>query len=283
MVAEARIGCELERIVLARIASDKLVLPAMPAAATRCLELLRDPCYQQHRVIATLESDPLLAASVLHAASTAAAGGTATRLDQAIGRLGAERLQQAVIEYAAHQLFRSSNPRIAAANRKVWQHSVAVALLARELATPSGCDGDAAYLAGLLHDLGKPVIAAMLLEAERQLGQRTRWLDDAGWTRIVESAHRKVGVAIAAKWQLPEDVAAAIADCSDYDPAHRTGVANVVRLANAIAKREGYATGAVDRADLDAMIMVGQSMIGADDAIVARLAAGVAEKVGQLR
>lgn len=55
----------------------------------------------------------------------------------------------------------------------------------------------------------------------------------------------------------------------------------MVRFANALAKREGYTTGPVDASDIDALIMIGRSMIGADDAVIDRLAAGLAERVAQ--
>jgi len=59
-------------------------------------------------------------------------------------------------------VFDATGP-FAEANRKIWDHSVAVARLARDLASYVGRrDADAYYLAGLLHDIGKPVVAAML-------------------------------------------------------------------------------------------------------------------------
>jgi hypothetical protein len=43
---------------------------------------------------------------------------------------------------------------------------------------------DTCYLAGRLHDIGKPVLAAMILEVDRKLGRATPgWSDLTGWTR----------------------------------------------------------------------------------------------------
>jgi hypothetical protein len=63
----------------------------------------------------------------------------------------------------------------------------------------------------------------------------------------------------------------AIRDCSDYDASNRGSTANVVRLANAVAEREGFVTGPIDLADVDAMILVGTSMLGADATLLTRL------------
>jgi putative nucleotidyltransferase with HDIG domain len=148
-----------------------------------------------------------------------------------------------------------------------------VALLARDIAALIGnIEPDTCYLAGLLHDIGKPVLGAMMLEIDRKLGRQTPdWIDLPAFVQIIESSHRKVGVAVATEWKIPDAITAAIRDCSDYDGGDRASVANVVRLSNALAKREGYTTAPVDAADIEAMIMVGMSMLGADNTVVDRL------------
>lgn len=275
---------ELGRIVLQKIASGRLVLPVMPEVAQRCLATLRDPKFIQGKLTAELEREPLLAASILKTAMSAANAGTNVKtLDQAVSTIGQQKLKSLIVEFMTRELFRSPNPRIQAAVKNVWQHSVAVAVLARDIAAlTTGANSDACYLAGLLHDVGKPILAAMLLEAERMLGKdRTNWLDIGVWTRTIETTHRKVGVALATEWKLPEEVTSAIADCSEYDTASRTGPANIVRFANALAKREGFTAGPVDSADIEAMIMIGRSMIGTDDVVIERLVGGLAERVLQ--
>ena len=275
---------ELGRIVLGRIASGRLVLPVMPEVAQKCLALVRDPKFQQKRLTSELEREPLLAASILRSSMTAASGGGGVKtLDQAVSSLGVAKLKSLLVEFMTREMFRSNDKRIQAATLKVWEHSVAVAVLARDIAAlTSGANSDTCYLAGLLHDVGKPILVAMLLEAEKKLSKdKPGWLDVGIWTSTVEQVHRKVGTALAVEWKLPEEVTAGIRDCSEYDTANRGGAANVVRFANALAKREGYATGPVDAADLDALIMIGRSMIGADDAVIERLVAGLAERVAQ--
>jgi putative nucleotidyltransferase with HDIG domain len=254
-------------------------LPAMPIVPQRCLDVLREPDFNVRRLVKELESEPVLALLVIRAANTAsnARSGSTQALDQAVVRIGARALKTLITEYAVNEIFDSSNRQIKDANRRVWEHSLVVALLARDIAALVGnVEPDTCYLAGLLHDIGKPVLGAMILEIDRKLGRSTPgWIDVSAWTKIVETSHRKVGVAVAVEWKLPEPIAAAIRDCSDYDGADRTSVGNVVRLANALAKREGYTTGPVDAADIEAMIMVGMSMLGADTSVLDRLVTNV--------
>lgn len=278
-----KLGSELERIVLERIANNRLVLPAMPSVPQRCLEILREPDFNVRKLVKELEAEPVLALLVIRAANTASngRGGALQALDQAVLRIGARPLKTLITEYAVHEIFDSSNRQIKDANRKVWEHSLVVALLARDIAALVGnVEPDACYLAGLLHDIGKPVLSAMILEVDRKLGRATPgWIDVASWTQIVETSHRKVGTAVAAEWKLPEAIASAIRDCSDYDSGDRQSVANVVRLANALAKREGYTTGPIDTADIEAMIMVGMSMLGGDTAVFDRLVNNIGSRL----
>lgn len=284
VTANVRLVGELARIVLAKLATNKLVLPVMPKVAHDCLETLRDPRFQQRKFTSALEREPLLAASVLkNAMSAAHAGASVKTLDQAVSALGMDKLKSLIIEFMTRQLFQSANPQIQAATKHVWEHSLAVATLAREIAAvTTGANSDTCYLAGLLHDVGKPVLAAMMLEAEKLLSKdKPGWVDAELWSATIEQGHRQVGLALAKEWKLPEDVTAGIRDCTEYDTANPGCAANVVRFANALAKRAGFATGPFALEDVDARIEVGRSMIGADDATVESLVAGLAERVAQ--
>src|SRR5439155_16649168 len=152
--------------------------------------------------------DPLLAARVLSVSNSAAFGGLAQvrNVVQAATRLGADNLRLVLFEVMASHVFISVDPNIRNACQALWQHSRSVATTSRQLAlmVDAGDPGEA-YLAGLLHDIGKPIIASILVKAEnRLLGTRTDvWLDPATWMEIVQAGHRPVGVALAGKWMLP--------------------------------------------------------------------------------
>jgi putative nucleotidyltransferase with HDIG domain len=167
----------------------------------------------------------------------------------------------------------------------VWEHSVVVGLIARDVAALVGnAEPDSCYLAGLLHDIGKPVMGAMLLEVERSTSRNgSAFISSAQWTAIVDRTHRRVGVAVASEWKLADSITSAIRDCSDYDAADRASAANIVRFSNALAKREGFGTGTVDMSDVEALVMVGKSMLGADETIVNRLVANVRPRLQQAK
>src|SRR6266576_5683453 len=90
-----KLGSELERILLERIAANRLILPAMPAVPQRCLEVLREPDFNVRKLVKELEVEPMLSILVLRAANAATFGrGAAMQaLDQAVMRIGARALK----------------------------------------------------------------------------------------------------------------------------------------------------------------------------------------------
>jgi putative nucleotidyltransferase with HDIG domain len=190
-----------------------------------------------------------------------------------------------LLESSARKVFESRDQHIAEACRAVWEHSVAVALVTREVVTFSnGSDPELGYLAGLLHDVGKPVVAAMLLEAEKSvLGNKpmARWIQSSSWIQVIQRVHRRVGVELAERWQLPEAIRDAIRDCAEYDSANRESAANAVRFANALVKRAGIYAGEVATDDVEALIMIGRSLLQIDDGVTEKLTFGLRERVQQ--
>lgn len=115
------------------------------------------------------------------------------------------------------------------------------------------------------------------------MGTRTNvWIEPEVWIEVINRTHRPVGTVLAQKWGLPETVTAAIADCAEYNGSDRLSVANCVRFANALAKREGIYVGKVDQADSEALVMIGRSLLGIEDSILSRLASRLGERLDTL-
>lgn len=275
---------KMEQIILGRIAADKLAIPVLPVIANRCIAALRDTNLSVKRLVSIIEQDPVIAAKLLRLANSATygAGGVRT-LETAVARLGLAKLKTILFELSARQVFVSRDPRIAQATRAMWDHSLAVALVGRDLCALSSKaeEMDTAYLAGLLHDVGKPIVASMLLEAEKLIagGSGAGWITSEDWLSVVSKVHRPVALALAQKWALPDDVVTTIRDLSDYDTAARQSASNFVRFANAIAKKEGLYAGSYDADDVEALVMIGRSLLDVNDDLLSKLTAGLKDRV----
>lgn len=281
---EERVAAQLEQIVLNRLQGDNLTLPTMPQIALKCMELLRKPDFSLQKAATLVETDPILALRIIKVANSAAMAGRepARNIQAAVTRLGGNQLRSALVEFSARSVFESRNRRIVEATKGLWEHSVAVAMMSRDLSVLCAVgDPEDAYLAGLLHDIGKPVLATLLLEAENMVAQRSAkgWIEPNVWLAVLQKTHRKVGTALAKKWQLPASVTRAVEDCGDFDAQDRLSTANIVRFANAVVKQQGIYVGEVNADDNDALIMVGRSLLSVDDEKLTRLIADLTKRV----
>ncbi|MFT3710951.1 MAG: HDOD domain-containing protein [Archangium sp.] len=280
----SRVAQAIEALVLKRVQDDTVPLPPLPTAIAACMKVANSADFEFKALLPHLELDPMLAARMMRSAKSAAAGpaGNFTTLGEALTRLGQKNVKASLQEAAAERLFQSRDAEIAKQSSLAWRHSVAVAMAARDLcALISRADGEEAYLAGLFHDIGKPVVAGMMLEAERQIVElRSRtWVGSKEWTWVLSRTHRKVGVALAEKWSLTAAITRCIRDCGEYDAADRSSLSNVVCFSNALVKAAGLGSGETDVEDAKALVMIGRSILGVDDALVNGLSANVRSRV----
>jgi putative nucleotidyltransferase with HDIG domain len=282
---EAGLAQTLEALVKHRLSDDKLSLPSMPAAALRCLRLTQDASFSLATAATTIETDPLLAAQIMRLTNSAALAvrEPARTVLQAVTRLGISRLRTFLIESSARRLFESKDPRISAAARGLWEHSLAVGMLARQtVARTDQGDPDFAYLAGLLHDVGKPVVGAMLLELEKDLTSAAppgAWLSAEAWLGVVQRTHRPLGIALAERWELPTAIVTAIRGCDDFATEDPFAIGNAVRFANAVAKQLGLYMGSYAHEEVDAIVGHGRAHYRFDDTTWKRLTSNLRDNV----
>jgi putative nucleotidyltransferase with HDIG domain len=265
---------QLELILQNRIAQDSLTLPLLAAVSAKTNEVVRRTDATAKDLIDIIEMDPILAALVMR---QGAAVGCKT-LDQVISKVGLQKIRSILVDAASHRVMESRDPKSAEATKLLWEHSRAVAIMAQNVGILIGVEEpDVCFVAGLLHDIGKPVVATMLLEAETQISQRNPklWIDGETWVGVVDRTHRKIAIDLAKKWQFSEEVQAAVLPFSDYDVANRQSITNAVHFANALAKQMGIYLSGGTADDHDALVMVGSSLLGLDEEAIARVTADV--------
>jgi putative nucleotidyltransferase with HDIG domain len=233
--------------------SDQLLesidrVPPLPVAASRLIELQGDPDRSIGMVGKVVSLDAGLTAAVLRSANSAAAHPAQPIVSvlQAVSYLG-ERAVLALALSICTPRFLDPLQGYEAERGALWRHSFRTAAVARALIAhcrrPPAAD--LAFTAGLLHDIGRTVLAAHLkgkaLSMVREvLEKRCRDFVDAE-REVLGVSHCDVGAELARRWKLPGPLEAAIGFHHQPSQAPETfaSIAYVVHAADLIAMMGG--------------------------------------------
>ena len=208
-------GLRLEAIrsaVSSHLDDETLELPLLPAVAGRVLSLARSQDTRAAELAGVIHSDQSLVSHVLKVGNSAAYGWNSqiVSLHQAVARLGFERIAEIALAVAVGgRLFRLDGKK--AELQKLWNHSVAAAFCAQEAACLLRLNAETAFLCGLLHDIGKPVVLEAVQAVEKSLGCD---LEAEIAVVLMEEFGSSVGARLGREWGLPQQVQEAIA-CRD--------------------------------------------------------------------
>lgn len=208
-------------------------LPPLPAAAARALSLARDPDSSSEDLARVVATDPALAARVLAMSRsvTYLRRQPPRTLQEAIATVGLRALRRILIAASARAAYRADDH----VAQSLWAHSLAAGLAADELGKATGgaaAAGDA-FIAGLLHDIGKLVLHLSNPASFATLGV----FDEETERRLFGATHAEIGGRLAEKWGLEADIAHAIRGHHDGDP---SPLAAVVARADRLAIEIGY-------------------------------------------
>ncbi len=176
-----------------------------PAVAAKVLSELS--AGSRDRVERLILSDPALTAYALRSRS----GATAPRASAAerVRRIKEPEVRRLVLS-AAKDRPDSPEP----VDDSLWRHALACALCAERVAMRiEGADPAEAYVAGLVHDLGKMAFEAVLPGAERRADDRAKLehIDHLeAEIREVGTDHTQAGKWLAERWGLPGPITEAI-------------------------------------------------------------------------
>lgn len=141
--------------VKARLLRRNFELPPIPIVAVNLLGLLAKDQVALNEVAATISIDATIAAEVLRAANTANYGvrGEVTSVHHATTLLGIGRIR-ALAATLGLRRYLGQALRLPAVVR-CWRHNLACAAAAEQIALRLGGNAADAYVAGLLHDIGR--------------------------------------------------------------------------------------------------------------------------------
>ncbi|MBI9044030.1 MAG: HDOD domain-containing protein [Anaerolineaceae bacterium] len=220
----------------------------MPASVTRILNILEGEEASAEEVGDLLGHDQALAANVLQAANSAylGYGPSCTNLSDAVMRLGFGRIRTLVLGVAAAGSLSGSLKGYRMGSGELWKHSISTAYVAQWLSKRNrSIPPEDAYVAGLLHDMGKLLLDQFALADYARLFDLVQ---NYGLTffqveqKLFGINHAQVGSMMANKWNFPQPLVSAIEFHHSPTGKKDNILASIVNVANAIAPADEETT-----------------------------------------
>lgn len=221
-------------------------LPAMPHVASKVLELAGNPETTAATLQKVIEDDQAMAARILKIANSALYGCSRKikTLTEAIVMLGFNTIRSLVVTSAARNMYLKEGKTMGLKERLLWEHSIGCGIASRLLVTPrQPAYAEEAFLAGLMHDIGKLVLNQYAGEVFDEIVQEV-YNEGRQFVEVERELlgfdHTEVGAMLVTKWKLSNTLEDAIRLHHEPDSINASNeVLCYLDLANNICKRQG--------------------------------------------
>src|SRR6266566_2109331 len=217
-------------------------LPPFRPVAAKLLRLTAQDDVPLNRIQAVLRTDAAFSAEVLRLANSALIGSRneVDSIAHAVGLLGLERLKALSMTIAMRDFLGIPS---SAAMQLFWKYNLATAAICEWLAGLLAIQTDAAYTAGLIHDIGRlGILRAYPEEYERMLSV----IEEYGFDLLrcekdlFDIDHCEAGRYLLDRWQFPADLRD-VAALHHREPGPETPVlVTIVHIGWQLADMLGY-------------------------------------------
>ncbi|EPR39352.1 putative signal transduction protein [Desulfovibrio sp. X2] len=180
-------------------------LPTLPKVLDKVTELLENPESSMEEIAKIISTDQVLSAKVLKMVNSPIYGfpGRIGSVQHALVLLGVNVIRGIIISTSVFDM-------MVKAMQGLWEHSVGCALACNCIARKVGFKDPEEYsVAGLLHDLGKVVMAVQLPEMEQQVMQTVKARDVSYFEAeklVMGFGHDRINAWLADNWHLPPNL-----------------------------------------------------------------------------
>jgi HD-like signal output (HDOD) protein len=204
--------------------AGRIDFPAFPQVVIQVQEVFKNPNYTPQMLARVISAEPTLARRLLDMANSVAFNATGRviiDLGLALTRLGAQKVYAVVLAHAIQEIRRSDALKsVALPMDELWSESVTVAHFCDAVAKKTGQSVPDAFVAGLLHLMGRLYILVQCLERGPSRPPMVLSAD------LVDAWHPVIGKAVLKYWHISDDVCEAVGAQADVT-AVRSGGASL--------------------------------------------------------
>ena len=218
-------------------------VPPFPPVAVKLLSLLSSPVVDTNEVADLIASDATFTARLLQRVNSAEFGflSDVTSVRRAVALLGLDTTRQITLAHATAAYAQGGLG--TEVMRRCWQHTVATAVLAEEIATACDALAGVAFTAGIMHDIGRlGLLVAYPEEYERVIRSAAeKSLDVLDFEEEEFGAHHaEAGRMLAEGWELPPELGLIAGRHHDPCEGVELSLLRIVHVACRLADVLGY-------------------------------------------
>jgi putative nucleotidyltransferase with HDIG domain len=221
------------------IADHSAAVPTLPDVAHRAIALASDPDVEIGTLADLVERDPVFASRVMGFANSAFSAPLvyASTVKEAIIRVGTSAVRNIIMTVSLASRVQDV-PVYGPRGRALFDHALGTACLARAIAERTGLAPEQAFLAGLMHDIGKLVILKLAFDHVAAAGEP---IPPAELEDALRERHAMMGALALRRWHLPEEIDDPVMFHHQYESASRhQREAAACYLANRLSHRYGF-------------------------------------------
>ena len=192
-------------------------IPTLPTVAVAVNRMLQDCDTSIRELSKTVEKDQAIVSKLLRLVNSAFYGFQAkiNTISHAVTVLGFNTVRNAVVSVSIIEAFSGKDATEDFDITHFWKHSIAVAVTGRNLAEDTRlASPDEAFVAGILHDVGKLVLAQYFKDLFSQVWtsiQNNGLSFYEAEKQLLPADHAQIGGHLAKKWHLPVNLIEAVA------------------------------------------------------------------------
>lgn len=237
-------------LTLEQVVKEVNDLPPLPTVATRIFHMLRDPRVTAKTISDQISMDQGLTAKVLQLANSAfySYARRVSTISEAVVILGMNTIRNLVLTASVQPTLMREVEGYFLERGALWEHSIATAIGANLLARKVDASlADNAFVAGLLHDMGKLVLNLHMKETYAQVLATVN--QEQVPFMVAEEAilgfnHAQVGGRVAEHWNLPLDLTEAIEfHHHPLQAVKHARLAGIIHITDTVAMMMGFGLG----------------------------------------
>jgi putative nucleotidyltransferase with HDIG domain len=234
------------------VITNLTALPSMPEVVTRIINMVNDPNVDFKVVAHEISQDQAITTNILKLANTAyvSKGNVISCIDTALVTQGMKEVKDIVVVAATKQILDKPIIGYDLPKGELWKHNVAVAMLAKRIALDKKKRNlaDLVFTGGIIHDVGKTVLALYVASTFKDIIQSTienQITFAQAEQQIMGFDHQEIGQIILKKWKFPEVLQNIVRYHHDTDNAPEADIeaVSIVHIANTICQMAGIGIG----------------------------------------